>query len=228
MIRALTLTLGGLVLFVLVFHYLFPVRLWLAARNLGARVTLGHMITLANHPSRSPRAVLGALVSAARQGVDLGFEDAFEYAATDRDTERLVRAVKTARAQGAKLPTSELIRIALQEDDPAGANYRLYEADISLAANVVAKSADGVELKAAVELGLGFDDLSSTPESVLQEAVSSVVVGLERLVGQWSAEQLEVSPRLLEEPTQILRTDSGRPFELVALNVVKVEPQGKL
>jgi uncharacterized protein YqfA (UPF0365 family) len=209
--------------FFILFGYLIPVRLWIAAASSGASVGLGTLIgmRLRRVP---PKLVVEPRISAAKAGVDLRLDSLEAHYLAGGNVQRVVNALISADKAGIELSFQRAAAIDLAGRDVLEAVKMSVNPKVIKTPLVAAVAKDGIQVKALsrVTVRANIDRLvgGAGEETILARVGEGIVTTIGSAVSH---------KEVLENPDRISKTvlakglDSGTAFEILSIDIADVD-----
>ena len=211
-----------IVVFVL-FVWLIPVRLWIAAWSSGARVGFGELIGMRLRRV-SPGAVVNPRITAVKAGLDIPTNTMESHYLAGGHVERVINALISADKAGIELDFKQAAAIDLAGRDVLEAVQTSVNPRVITTPKITAVAKDGIQLLVVTRITVrsNIDRLvgGATEETV----VARVGEGIVSTIGS-SANYAEV----LENPDTISKNvlsrglDSGTAFNILSIDIADVD-----
>ncbi len=209
--------------FFIIFVYLIPVRLWLAALFSGARVSFPTLIGMRIRRV-PPRAVVEPRISAIKAGLDIDVEALESHYLAGGHVARVINALISADKAGIKLTFQRAAAIDLAGRDVLEAVKMSVNPKVITTPLVAAVAKDGIQLKAISRVTVRANIERLVGGAGEETIIARVGEGIVTSIG--SAETYE---RVLENPDLISKTvlakglDSGTAFEILSIDIADVD-----
>ena len=217
---------GGLFLvflFLILFVYVIPVRLWLAARFSGAGVSLTDLIGMRIRRV-PPKVVVEPRISAIKAGLNVVTRELEAHYLAGGNVYRVVNALISADKAGINLPFERAAAIDLAGRDVLEAVKMSVNPKVINTPIVAAVAKDGIQLKdmSRVTVRANIDRLvgGAGEETIIARVGEGIVTSI------GSSETYE---HVLENPDSISKTvlakglDSGTAFEILSIDIADVD-----
>lgn len=210
-------------LFLILFFWVIPIRLWLAARFSGASVSLTDLIGMRIRRV-PPKVVVEPRISAIKAGLNVKTRDLEAHYLAGGNVYRVVNALISADKAGINLPFERAAAIDLAGRDVLEAVKMSVNPKVINTPVVAAVAQDGIQLKAMsrVTVRANIDRLvgGAGEETVIARVGEGIVTSI------GSSETYE---NVLENPDSISKTvlskglDSGTAFEILSIDIADVD-----
>ena len=211
-----------IVLFVL-FVWLIPVRLWIAAWSSGARVGFGELIGMRLRRV-SPGAVVNPRIAAVKAGREVATNTLESHYLAGGNVERVVNALISADKAGIQLDFKQAAAIDLAGRDVLEAVQTSVNPRVITTPKITAVAKDGIQLLVVTRITVrsNIDRLvgGATEETV----VARVGEGIVSTIGSASnyAEVLE-NPDAISKNVLARGLDSGTAFNILSIDIADVD-----
>jgi uncharacterized protein YqfA (UPF0365 family) len=211
-----------IVLFVL-FVWLIPVRLWIAAWSSGARVGFGELIGMRLRRV-SPGAVVNPRIAAVKAGLQAPTNTLESHYLAGGDVQRVVNSLISADKAGIALDFSQAAAIDLAGRDVLDAVQTSVNPRVITTPKITAVAKDGIQLLVVTRITVrsNIDRLvgGATEETV----VARVGEGIVSTIGSASnyAEVLE-NPDAISKNVLARGLDSGTAFNILSIDIADVD-----
>jgi uncharacterized protein YqfA (UPF0365 family) len=212
-----------LIVFFVLFVWLIPVRLWIAAWSSGAGVGFGELIGMRLRRV-SPGAVVNPRIAAVKAGLDTTTNVLESHFLAGGDVERVVKALISADKAGIALDFSRAAAIDLAGRDVLEAVQTSVKPRVITTPKITAVAKDGIQLLVVTRITVrsNIDRLvgGATEETV----IARVGEGIVSTIGS-STNYAEV----LENPDSISKNvlarglDSGTAFNILSIDIADVD-----
>jgi len=209
--------------FVIIFGYIIPVRLWLAAVFSGASVGLAELIGMRIRRV-PPKVVVEPRISAIKAGLNVETRELEAHYLAGGNVYNVVNALISADKAGITLPFERAAAIDLAGRDVLEAVKMSVNPKVINTPIVTAVAKDGIQLKAMsrVTVRANIDRLvgGAGEETIIARVGEGIVTSI------GSAETYE---HVLENPDSISKTvlakglDSGTAFEILSIDIADVD-----
>jgi uncharacterized protein YqfA (UPF0365 family) len=211
-----------IVIFVL-FVWLIPVRLWIAAWSSGARVGFGELIGMRLRRV-SPGAVVNPRITAVKAGLDTPTNTLESHYLAGGNVERVINALISADKAGIQLGFQQAAAIDLAGRDVLEAVQTSVNPRVITTPKITAVAKDGIQLLVVTRITVrsNIDRLvgGATEETV----VARVGEGIVSTIGSASnyAEVLE-NPDAISKNVLARGLDSGTAFNILSIDIADVD-----
>lgn len=212
-----------IIVFFVLFVWLIPVRLWIAAWSSGARVGFGELIGMRLRRV-SPGAVVNPRIAGVKAGLDIPTNTMESHYLAGGNVERVVNALISADKAGIALDFQQAAAIDLAGRDVLDAVQTSVNPRVITTPKITAVAKDGIQLLVITRITVrsNIDRLvgGATEETV----VARVGEGIVSTIGS-SANYAEV----LENPDSISKNvlarglDSGTAFNILSIDIADVD-----
>ncbi len=213
----------GIFVFLIIFLYMIPVRLWLAAMFSGAPVSFSTLIGMRIRRV-PPKVVVEPRISAIKAGIDVDVAALEAHFLAGGNVYRVINALISADKAGISLPFQRAAAIDLAGRDVLEAVRMSVNPKVITTPMVSAVAKDGIQLKAIsrVTVRANLDRLvgGAGEETIIARVGEGIVTSI------GSSETYE---RVLENPDSISKTvlakglDSGTAFEILSIDIADVD-----
>ena len=230
--NTMTIAVGvlGVIVFLIIFTYLIPVRLWIEAQFAGVHVKISTLIgmRLRNVP---PARIILPLITATKAGLDLNIEDLEAHYLAKGNVQLVVHALVSASKAGIELPFTMAAAI-----DLAGRNV-LEAVKMRVTPKVIdcpdpskgrmtvdAMAMDGIQLKVKARVTVRAHLERLVGGAGEETIIARVGEGIVSSIGSANAHK-----QVLENPDRISKAvmgkglDSGTAFEILSIDIADVD-----
>ncbi len=220
----------GVILFLILFTYLIPVRLWIEAQFAGVHVNISTLVgmRLRNVP---PTRIVLPLITATKAGLDLDIEEMEAHYLAKGNVLLVVQALVSSSKAGITLPFSRAAAI-----DLAGRNVleaikmrvtpRVIDCpDPSKGRNTIdAVAMDGIQLKAKARVTVRADLERLVGGAGEETIIARVGEGIVSAIGSSTNHKSVLeNPDVISKKVMAGGLDSGTAFEILSIDIADVD-----
>ncbi|MCL6584703.1 MAG: flotillin-like protein FloA [bacterium] len=217
------LILGFIIIFLVLFTYLIPVPLWIAAWSSGAYVGIVNLIGM-RFRRVPPHVVVNARISAVKAGLDIAINDLEALYLAGGHVESVVKALISADKAGIKMGFDIASGIDLAGRNVLEAVQMSVIPKVIETPTVAAVAKDGIQVQAKSRVTVRANMERLVGGAGEETIIARVGEGIVTTIGS-SASYKDV----LENPDSISRTvlakglDSGTAFEILSIDIADVD-----
>ncbi len=220
----------GIILFLILFTYLIPVRLWIEAQFADVHVAIGTLIgmRLRNVP---PSKIVLPLITATKAGLDLSITDLEAHYLAKGNVQLVVHALVSASKAGISLPFARAAAI-----DLAGRNV-LEAVKMRVTPKVIdcpdptkgrptvdAVAMDGIQLRAKARVTVRAHLERLVGGAGEETIIARVGEGMVSSIGSASNhKQVLENPDIISKAVMAKGLDSGTAFEILSIDIADVD-----
>lgn len=211
------------IVFFVLFVWLIPVRLWVAAWSSGAAVGIGALVGMRLRRV-SPGAVVNPRIAAAKAGLDIDTDTLESHYLAGGNVERVVKALISADKAGLGLKFQQTAAIDLAGRDVLDAVQTSVNPRVITTPKITAVAKDGIQLLVVTRITVrsNIDRLvgGATEETV----IARVGEGIVSTIGsaQNYAEVLE-NPDTISKNVLARGLDSGTAFNILSIDIADID-----
>jgi uncharacterized protein YqfA (UPF0365 family) len=212
-----------IIVILVLFVWLIPVRLWIAAWSSGAKVGFGELIGMRLRWV-SPGAVVNPRITAAKAGLDISTNTLESHYLAGGNVERVVNALISADKAGIQLGFQQAAAIDLAGRDVLDAVQTSVNPRVITTPKITAVAKDGIQLLVITRITVrsNIDRLvgGATEETV----VARVGEGIVSTIGSSTnyAEVLE-NPDTISKNVLARGLDSGTAFNILSIDIADID-----
>jgi uncharacterized protein YqfA (UPF0365 family) len=212
-----------LIVFFVLFVWLIPVRLWVAAWSSGAGVGIGELIGMRLRRV-SPGAVVNPRIAAVKAGLDVATNTLESHFLAGGNVERVVKALISADKAGLGLHFKQAAAIDLAGRDVLDAVQTSVNPRVITTPKITAVAKDGIQLLVITRITVrsNIDRLvgGATEETVIARVGEGIVSTIGSAVGY--AEVLE-NPDSISKNVLARGLDSGTAFNILSIDIADID-----
>lgn len=218
-----TVTLIGMVFFIILLLWIIPVRLWIEAISAGARVGIGYLIGMRLRKVNPPQ-VVRPLIWATKAGIELKVGDLEAHYLAGGRVDRVVRALISADKANIDLSFQQAAAIDLAGRDVFEAVQVSVNPKVIATPRVAAMARDGIQLIAIARVTVRANINRLVGGAGEETILARVGEGIVSSIGSSDSHKA-----VLENPDSISKTvlarglDSGTAFEILSIDIADVD-----
>ncbi|MBM3252869.1 MAG: UPF0365 family protein [Candidatus Omnitrophica bacterium] len=217
----------GIVVFLFLFVYLIPVRLWIAAIAAGVKISIFSLIGMRLR-NVEPRVIVPSLIMVHKAGLPLTTDNLEAHYLAGGDVIRVVKSLISADKAGISLSFQRACAIDLAGRDLLDAvktsvNPKVIDAPPEKERTIDAVAKDGIQLQAKARVTVRTNLERLVGGATEQTIIARVGEGIVSTIGA-----AETYKKVLENPDLISKTvlskglDAGTAFEILSIDIVDV------
>lgn len=217
---------GAIVVFLFLFVYLIPARLWIAALAAGVKISIFNLIGMRLRKVE-PRVIVPSLIMAHKAGLSINMDGIEAHYLAGGRVGNVVNALIAADKANIALPFEKACAIDLAGRDVLDAvktsvNPKVINAPIEGTIAAVAK--DGIQLKAKARVTVRANIERLVGGATEETVIARVGEGIVTTIGS-----ADTYKKVLENPDLISKTvlakglDSGTAFEILSIDIADVD-----
>ncbi len=218
-----TVTLIGMVFFIILLLWIIPVRLWIEAISAGARVGIGYLIGMRLRKVNPPQ-VVRPLIWATKAGIELKVGDLEAHYLAGGRVDRVVRALISADKANIDLSFQQAAAIDLAGRDVFEAVQVSVNPKVIATPRVAAMARDGIQLIAIARVTVRANINRLVGGAGEETILARVGEGIVSSIGSSDSHKA-----VLENPDSISKSvlarglDSGTAFEILSIDIADVD-----
>lgn len=212
-----------IVLGIVVFLWLVPLQLWIAAWSSGAYVGLSSLIAM-RFRRVSPASIVNPHITATKAGLSIGVEQLESHFLAGGNVDRLVNALISADKAGIEMPFQQAAAIDLAGRDVFEAVQTSVNPRVIQTPKIAAVARDGIQLQVICRITVRSNINRLVGGATEETILARVGEGIVSTIGS-----SDTYANVLENPDRISKNvlgrglDAGTAFEILSIDIADVD-----